>query len=142
MIKSIYGLILLNESYKTYHFQLVTEYSLLFLLGYHIILLSFFDYNIVYCFETLIIVLIGIILKRLKNSIIIGTSIISIIGAFYLLSFHYEFTLFFVLLTFIVTLFFLSPLVFIVHKGIGIEIDIINSGCKNNPDSKVISCLK
>lgn len=137
IVKSIYGLILLQESYQPFHYKLTKEYSLLYILGYQIILLSFFDYNLVYCYESLLLILIGFTFQRFKNEIILFVALVTILVALYFFSSFCVFNIYLVIVTFIFTLLMLSPIVFIVDKEIDEEIKLIVLGNKNHPNGKI-----
>ncbi|QVK18765.1 hypothetical protein KHQ81_03365 [Mycoplasmatota bacterium] len=142
IIKSIYGLILLQESYQSFHYKLINEFSLLYILGYHIILLSFFENNLVYCYESLLLILIGFIFQRFKNEIIILIAIVLTVCSLYFLSSFCVFNIYLIIITFIFTLFMLYPIVFILDKEIDKEIELIMLGNKNNPNGKIKDFLR
>ncbi len=132
VLKSIYGLILLNEGYKPYHYVLVNEYCLLFLIGYHIIVLSVSHYNFVYCIESFIIVFFICFLKRLPSFNVFLSGIIVFMFLYFLSSYYYYHKLL-VMLTFVYTIFICTPLLFISNKDNKKEMTIIEEGYKKCP---------
>ena len=57
LIKTIYSLILLLDSYKKIHHKLIREYYLLFIIGFNMILITITN-NLVYYLQSGIIILV------------------------------------------------------------------------------------
>ena len=111
MIKSIYGLILLLESLKPFHYHLINELRLLFLLGYNIIIFTLTNNNLIYYLETIIIYLIVLFLKGCTNFVIFFATIIGVSVSLLYLSNYLSYNIVYIIITLItINLFLLKKL--------------------------------
>lgn len=146
IVKSIYGLILLQESYQLFHYQLTIEYGILYIIGYHILLTAIFNpiYPFIYIFESILIYLSSILFSRFKIKFIALIS--SVIILFYLLYIEkiFDINIYLNLVTYI---FMMSITIYFIleqrtFSNVNEEIKIINLGIKNNPDGIVKNFIK
>lgn len=111
MIKSIYGLILLLESYQPFHYHLISEYNLLYLLGYNIIIFALTNNNPLYYLETIIIYLICLLLKGCATLVTFCATIIGVSVSMLYLSNYLSYNIVYIIITLItINLFLLKKL--------------------------------
>lgn len=141
IVKSIYGLIILQEGYHIFHYQLTIEYSILYIIGYHILLTALFNpiYPFIYIFESILIYLFSILFNKnkIKTYFLTATSFILIylfiVEKYYLLNFYIGFITY-IFMTAITIYFILEQRTYYLVSE---EIEILNLGIKNNPDGIV-----
>jgi|SRR5690554_5903946 len=112
LIKTIYGLILLLDSYKLYHHILIKEYNLLLIIGYNIIMLTLNDNNVIYYLQSIFIFLVSLYLKKAQKILVLISLIIGNIVFLLYMSSYFFFDLFYIILTFIMVNIFLVPLIY------------------------------
>ncbi len=142
LFKSVYGLILLYEGYKPFHYQLTLEYSLIFMTGYNMILLSYSHHNLVYCLESYIIIIIGYIIKDYLNKSLAALGFSLFMISLLILDKIYLLNIYLVILTLLFNIFVLLPVFFMNKKKIIEEIMIINDGLEKHPDGLIKEYLK
>lgn len=124
VVKTIYGLILLLDTYKVYHYHLTREYYVLLVLGYQIILMSL-DNNPLYLIISLWIIIVGLLMYRFINIIIIITNFLGTIILSILLSKYFDYNIFIIILTYIISNIFLYPLMYVNNRIIYEKIKLI-----------------
>lgn len=109
IIKTIYSLILLLDSYKRVHQILIREYYYLFIIGFNMILISITN-NLVYYLQSCIIILVNSFLKKVSKYIVLICLLISNFVYFLYVSYFSNYNLFYLILTFFIVNLFLIPL--------------------------------
>ncbi len=144
MVKSIYGLILLQNAYQIFHYYLINEYCILYIIGYNILLMSFSLDYLIYSYESIILVCIGILFRTFKNKIILFVLLAATGISYYLLNPYFIINPLLVFGTMLFTLLVVRPIVFKVNKQelIKEEIMFIQLGIKNHPKGKIKDYVK
>lgn len=137
LIKTIYSLILLLDSYKLIHHSLIREYYLLFVIGYNIILLSLDENYIIYYFQSIFLILVSLFLKNSQKLYFVLSLILSTIVFTLYISLYLPVDLLYIGLTLIIVNLFLIPLVYLNNAKIDEEIVYLEKCIKTNPNGLI-----